>query len=219
MLKKIRKGIKGIFLTGMAAIIPLGVTLYILYLIIGMMNKLVRIVPARFHPDQLLPFHIPGLGVIITLILIFIIGLVTKSYLGKKLVSFGEIMVSKIPLVRGIYNALKQLVDAVFNDRGQSFKRAVLIEYPRKGLYSIAFVTGISRGEVQVKTAQKCVNVFVPTTPNPTSGFYIMVPEADMISLSMTVEEAFTLIISGGIVSPEDVKQIPEKGEIHANNV
>ncbi len=219
MVKKMRKRIKGVFLTGVAAIIPVGVTFYIFYLIIGMMNKLVRIIPARFHPDQLVSFHIPGLGVIITLILIFIIGLLTKSYLGTKLVSFGERLVGKIPLVRGIYNALKQLVDAVFSDKGQSFKKAVLIEYPRKGLYSIAFVTGVSRGEVQVKTSQKCVNVFVPTTPNPTSGFYIMVPEADMTSLDMTVEEAFTLIISGGIVSPGDVQQISEKGEMHANNV
>ncbi|MBW2560804.1 MAG: DUF502 domain-containing protein [Deltaproteobacteria bacterium] len=220
MLKKIRKSIEGVLLTGIAAIIPVGVTLYILHLIIGMMDNLVKIIPARFHPDQLLSFHIPGLGVIITLILIFTVGLVTKSYLGKKLVSLGERMVGKIPLVRGIYNALKQLVDAVFKDKGQSFKKAVLIEYPRKGLYSIAFVTGVSRGEVQTKTSQKCVNVFVPTTPNPTSGFYIMVPEADTNSLDMTVEEAFTLIISGGIVSPEDVQKIiPEKGEIDADNI
>ena len=218
MIKKMRKSVKGVLLTGIAAIIPVGVTLYILYLIIGMMNKLVRFIPARFHPDHFLPFHLPGLGIIITLILVFTVGLVTRSYLGTKLVSLGERMVSKIPLVSGIYNALKQLVDAVLSDKGESFKRAVLIEYPRKGLYSIAFVTGVSRGEVQVKTAQRCVNVFVPTTPNPTSGFYIMVPEGDMIPLDMTVEEAFTLIISGGIVSPGDVQRISEKGEIHADN-
>lgn len=219
MLKKIRKSIKGVFLTGIAAIIPIGVTIFILHLIIGMMNNLVRVVPSRFHPDQLLSFHIPGLGVIVTLILIFTIGLITKSYLGKKLVSFGERLVSKIPLVSGIYNALKQLVDAVLSDKGESFKRAVLIEYPRKGLYSIAFVTGVAKGEVQVKTSQRCVNVFVPTTPNPTSGFYIMVPEGDTISLDMTVEEAFTLIISGGIISPGDIRKIPEKGEAHADNI
>ena len=219
MIKRIKKSIKGVFLTGVIAVIPAGVTIYILYLIIKLMNNLVRFVPARYHPDQLLPFHIPGLGVIITLILIFTIGLVTRSYLGKKLAILGDRMVRQIPLVRGIYNALKQFVDAVFSDKGQSFKKAVLIEYPRKGLYSIAFVTGVSRGEVQVKTLQRCVNVFVPTTPNPTSGFYIMVPEGDMIALDMTVEEAFTLIISGGIVSPEDIQHMPEKGETHADNI
>jgi uncharacterized membrane protein len=219
MIKKIKKSIKAVFLTGLIAVIPAGVTIYVLYLIIKLMNNLVRFVPARYHPDQLLPFHIPGLGVIITLILIFTIGLVTRSYLGKKLAILGDRMVRRIPLVRGIYNALKQFVDAVFSDKGQSFKKAVLIEYPRKGLYSIAFVTGVSRGEVQAKTLQRCVNVFVPTTPNPTSGFYIMVPEGDMITLDMTVEEAFTLIISGGIVSPEDIQHMPEKGEIHADNI
>ena len=219
MIKRIKKSIKGVFLTGVIAVIPAGVTIYILYLIIKLMNNLVRFVPARYHPDQLLPFHIPGLGVIITLILIFTIGLVTRSYLGKKLAILGDRMVRQIPLVRGIYNALKQFVDAVFSDKGQSFKRAVLIEYPRKGLYSIAFVTGVARGEVQAKTLQRCVNVFVPTTPNPTSGFYIMVPEGDMIALDMTVEEAFTLIISGGIVSPEDIQHMPEKGETHADNI
>ena len=219
MIKRIKKSIKGVFLTGLVAVIPAGVTIYILYLIIKLMNNLVRFVPARYHPDQLLPFHIPGLGVIITLILIFTVGLVTRSYLGKKLARLGDRMVRQIPLVRGIYNALKQFVDAVFSDKGQSFKKAVLIEYPRKGLYSIAFVTGVSRGEVQVKTLQRCVNVFVPTTPNPTSGFYIMVPEGDMIALDMTVEEAFTLIISGGIVSPEDIQHMPEKGETHADNI
>lgn len=219
MIKRIKKSIKGVFLTGVVAVIPAGVTIYVLYLIIKLMNNLVRFVPARYHPDQLLPFHIPGLGVIITLILIFTIGLVTRSYLGKKLARLGDRMVRQIPLVRGIYNALKQFVDAVFSDKGQSFKKAVLIEYPRKGLYSIAFVTGVSRGEVQVKTLQRCVNVFVPTTPNPTSGFYIMVPEGDMIALDMTVEEAFTLIISGGIVSPEDIQHMPEKGETHADNI
>ncbi len=219
MIKRIKKSIKGVFLTGVIAVIPAGVTIYILYLIIKLMNNLVRFVPARYHPDQLLPFHIPGLGVIITLILIFTIGLVTRSYLGKKLARLGDRMVRRIPLVRGIYNALKQFVDAVFSDKGQSFKKAVLLEYPRKGLYSIAFVTGVSRGEVQAKTSQRCVNVFVPTTPNPTSGFYIMVPEGDMITLDMTVEEAFTLIISGGIVSPEDIQYMPEKGETHADNI
>ncbi len=219
MLNKIRKNIKGIFLTGIIAIVPVGVTFYILYLIVGMMNKLVRIIPAKFHPDQLLPYHIPGLGVIITLILIFTAGLITKSYLGKKAVHMGERLVGKIPLVRGIYNALKQLLEAMFGDKGESFKKAVLIEYPRRGLYSIAFITDESRGEIQSKTSKKCINIFVPTTPNPTSGFYIIIPEEDIIYLDMTVEEAFTLIISGGVLSPPDRKQYIKKGEKRADNI
>jgi len=219
MTKNIRKNIKNIFLTGIVAIVPVGVTFYILYLIVGMMNKLVEIIPDGFHPDQLLPYHIPGLGVIITLILIFTAGLVTKSYLGKKAVSLGEKILGKIPLVRGVYNALKQLLEAMFSDKGDSFKKAVMIEYPRKGLYSIAFVTGDSRGEVQSRTSQKCINLFVPTTPNPTSGFYIMIPETDVVHLDMTVEEAFTLIISGGVLSPPERKQYTNKGEKRADNI
>lgn len=194
--------IKKIMLTGIAAIIPVGVTAYILYIIIKAMNNLVKIIPYRYQPDQILPFHVPGLGVLFTLILIFIVGLVTKSYLGKKAVTLGELIVDKIPLVRGIYKAVKQLVEAIISDKGNSFKKVVLIEYPRKGLYSIAFVTGDAKGEVREKTSCRSMNLFVPTTPNPTSGFYIVISESDVIHLEMTVEEAFTLIMSGGIIAP-----------------
>ncbi|MBN2179828.1 MAG: DUF502 domain-containing protein [Deltaproteobacteria bacterium] len=202
-----RKKIKSILLTGFAAMIPVGVTLYIIAFLIRTMDNLVKIIPHRFQPDELLGFHIPGLGIIITLILIFIIGLVTKSYLGRKAVSLGEWIVDKIPFVSGIYKGVKQLVDAIFSDKHRSFRKAVLIEYPRRGLYSIAFVTGDSQGEVQEKTAEKHINLFVPTTPNPTSGFYIMIPENDIIPLDMSVEEAFSLIISGGIISPNNNKK------------
>jgi len=198
-----RKNIKNIMLTGVAAIIPVGVTAYILYIIIKAMNNLVKIIPYQYQPDQILPFHVPGLGIIFTLILIFLVGLITKSYLGRKAVTLGELIVGKIPLVRGIYNAVKQLVDAIISDKGNSFKKVVLIEYPRRGLYSIAFVTGDTRGEVKEKTSDDAMNLFVPTTPNPTSGFYIVIPSSHVIPLTMTVEEAFTLIMSGGIITPE----------------
>ena len=202
-------------MTGFVAMIPVGVTLYIIAFLIRTMDNLVKIIPHRFQPDELLGFHIPGLGIIITLILIFIIGLVTKSYLGRKAVTLGEWIVDKIPFVSGIYKGVKQLVDAIFSGKHKSFRKAVLIEYPRKGLYSIAFVTGDSQGEVQEKTAEKHINLFVPTTPNPTSGFYIMIPENDVIALDMSVEEAFTLIISGGIISPNNSKN---NGKNNKNN-
>ncbi len=202
-----RKKIKNILLTGFVAMIPVGVTVYIIAFLIRTMDNLVKIIPHRFQPDELLGFHIPGLGIIITLVLIFIVGLVTKSYLGRKAVSLGEWIVDKIPFVSGIYKGVKQLVDAIFSDKHRSFRKAVLIEYPRKGLYSIAFVTGDSQGEVQEKTAKKHINLFVPTTPNPTSGFYIMIPEEDIINLDMSVEEAFSLIISGGIIAPNNNKK------------
>jgi uncharacterized membrane protein len=202
-----RKKIKSIFLTGFAAMIPVGVTLYVIFFLIRTMDNLVKIIPHRFQPDELLGFHIPGLGIIFTLALMFVVGLITKSYLGRKAVSLGEWIVDKIPFVSGIYKGVKQLVDAIFSDKHRSFRKAVLIEYPRRGLYSIAFVTGDSRGELQEKTGQKHINLFIPTTPNPTSGFYIMIPENDVISLDMSVEEAFSLIISGGIISPNNNKK------------
>lgn len=207
-----RKKIKKIMLTGVAAIIPVGVTIYILLIIIKAMNNLVKVIPYRYQPDQILPFHVPGLGIIFTLILIFVVGLVTKSYLGKKAVTLGELIVGKIPLVRGIYKGIKQLVDAIMSDKGDSFKKVVLIEYPRKGLYSIAFVTGDTRGEIKERISQHTMNLFVPTTPNPTSGFYIVIPKSDVIPLTMTVEEAFTLIMSGGIITPRDAsKKVQER--------
>jgi len=210
-----RKKIKKIMLTGVAAIIPIGVTIYIFLIIIKAMNNLVKIIPYKYQPDQILPFHVPGLGIIFTLILIFVVGLVTKSYLGKKIVKLGEMLVGKIPLVRGIYNAIKQLVDAIISDKGNSFKKVVLIEYPRKGLHSIAFVTGDTRGEIKERISQDTINLFVPTTPNPTSGFYIVILKSDVIPLTMTVEEAFTLIMSGGIITPLDVSKIIEREKVN----
>jgi len=212
--------IKKIFLTGIVALIPIGVTVYVLFFIVKMMGKLMNIIPPRYQPDQLLSLHIPGLDILITIVLIFIIGLITKSYIGNKVVGWGEFILGKIPIVRTIYNGVKILVEAIFGEKSESFKRVVLIEYPRKGLYSIAFVTGIAKGEVQEKTAQRCINIFLPTTPNPTSGFYLMVPEADAINLDMTVDEAFTLIISGGVFTPrEAMKEKTVKEIVHADHI
>ena len=197
-----KNALKKIFLTGLAATVPISVTVYVLFITVRMMDSLIQFIPPRFHPDRFLPFHIPGLGIIFTILFIFAVGLVTRSYLGKKFVGLGEWLVDKIPLVRSIYKAVKQFIEALFGDRSMSFRRVVLIEYPRPGIYCIAFVTGIAKGEVQKKTTGTVLNLFVPTTPNPTSGFYLMIPESDVVNLSMTVEDAFTLIISGGMISP-----------------
>ncbi len=197
-----RKKVKQIFLTGLAVTIPIGLTIYILIFLISLMDGMLNIIPSRLHPDQVLGFRIPGLGIIFTLILILAMGLTTRSILGRRLLLWGETLVYKIPLVRGIYQALKQIVFAMMSTKGESFKRVVLVEFPRKGLYTVAFVTGIASGEVQEKTEERCINIFIPTTPNPTSGFYMMVPENQVVRLDMSVEEAFKLIMSGGIVTP-----------------
>ena len=198
------KHIKNYFIMGLLVTIPISLTIYILSVFIGVMDNILKYLPPKYHPDMHLPFHIPGFGLIITVVLIFVIGLITQSYLGKKLVFLGEWIVGKIPLVRNIYIGIKQLVTAIFVENSRAFKQVVMIEYPRKDLWVIAFLTGVTEGEVQDRTKKEVVNVFVPTTPNPTSGFYLLVPKKDIINLNMTVEEAFKLIVSGGIVSPPE---------------
>ena len=189
---------------GLLATIPIFLTIYILSAFIGMMDRFLKYLPSKFHPDTYLPFHIPGLGLIATVVLIFVVGVVTQSFLGKRVVDVGEWIVSKIPLVRNLYIGIKQLMQAIFMQNSENFKRVVMIEYPRRDLWVIAFLTGIAEGEVQNRTKKKVVNVFIPTTPNPTSGFYILVPEKDIVYLDMTVEDAFKLVVSGGILIPPE---------------
>lgn len=200
----LKKKMKRIFLTGLAVVIPVGLTIYILFFIISVMDNLLRFIPVNYQPDNLLNFHIPGLGVIVTVLLIFICGLVTTSYLGNRLVGFGERIVGKIPFVRSIYQAIKRIADGFFMDRAQSFKKVVIVEYPRRGIYSIGFITGTPNGEIQqlLRQNQPCVGVYIPCALTPTTGFFVLVPRDELFEVSMTVEEAFTLIISAGIVTP-----------------
>ena len=207
-----KKKLKRIFLTGLAVVIPAGLTLYILSFIMGIMDNLLRVIPLHYQPDNLFGIHIPGLGAIVTVILIFVCGLVTKSYLGNRLVRFGEHLVGKIPFVRSVYQAIKRIADSLFMDKAQSFKSVVMVEYPRRGVYSIGFITGTPNEEIQNIIGQKspCVGVFMPLALTPTTGFFIMVPRDELIELRMTVEEAFTLIISAGIVTPHEPLTITE---------
>ena len=184
--------LKKSFFTGLLVVIPISVTIYILVFLIGLLNNLL--------PFSFLPY---GTGLVLTLILITLVGFMTSNLLGKRLIEMGEKFITKIPLVKNVYAAVKQISDAMLTSTRKSFRRVVLIEYPRKGIYTLAFVTGISRGEVQDKTQSNVINLFVPTTPNPTSGFYLMVPDTDVINLDMSVEDAFKLLISGGMVSSD----------------
>ena len=206
MIRILRAGIKKFFLTGLLVVVPIYLTYYILNVLVGFADHLLSFLPHKFHPDTYLPFHIPGLGIIITFIFILLVGVLTANFFGKKMVLLWEGILSKIPLIRTIYTASKQLIEAFFVTNHAGFRRVVLVEYPRKGLYVIGFVTGVAKGEVQKKTDEKMINIFLPTTPNPTSGFYILVPEKDTTPLEISVEDAFKLIISGGMVSPEEVE-------------
>jgi uncharacterized membrane protein len=198
-----KKKLKPILLTGIAVLVPMGLTIYIFFFLISIMDAILLIIPSNFHPDELIGFHIPGLGFIIIFILTLLIGLVTNSYLGKKFIDWGENIIDKIPVVRNIYKPTKQLVDSLVSNGMKNFNRVVMIEFPRKGVYTIAFVTGHAGGEVKGRIGSDYINVYVPTTPNPTSGYFLIVSEREVINLDMTVEEAFRMIISIGLVVPE----------------
>ena len=199
-----KKELKNIFITGFAVIVPIGLTLYILFFLIDIMDSLLKIIPIRYQPEVLFGFHIPGLGVIVTVFLIFFFGLIARSYFGNKIVSYGEILVAKIPFVRNIYQSIKQVSDSMLTDRQSGFKKVVLVEFPRKDLFTIGFVTGAPGSEIRSKTGQNSISVFLPTTPNPTSGYLVIVPEDELIQVDMSIEEALTYIISVGIVIPSE---------------
>ncbi len=196
--------IKRNFLAGILVLVPVSLTVYVVLLIFRAFDKILNYLPPRYNPETYLPFRVPGLGFILAFIFIMIVGFVARNYIGGKIIGLWESFVNKIPFIRTIYVATKQLVETVFMKKDRNFRRVVLIEYPRKGVYALAFTTGVGKGEIQKKTQKQMINVFVPTTPNPTSGFYLLVPETDLIFLDMNVEDAFKLIISGGIVVPEE---------------
>ena len=198
----IKSIIRGYFLAGLLVIVPLGAVIFLISAILRLMDRTLGVIPPRFHPETYLPFAIPGLGLVLFIALVLVTGVLVKNYIGRRVVDFGEYMVSKIPLVRPLYGAVKQLILAIFGDTHDAFKRVVLVEYPRKGVYSLAFVTAQTSGEIKEQMDTKMLSIFLPTTPNPTSGFFLVLPEEDTIPLRMSVEEAFKLLISGGVVEP-----------------
>ena len=201
-MKRLRTNLKNYFLTGLLVILPIFITVYVILFLIRGMDAILKFIPVKYLPDTYLPFHIPGLGLIFVVILVFAVGLLARNIVGRKIVHLGENIVERIPLVRILYAGVKQLLETIFLQKTDAFKRVALVEYPRRGTYVIGFITGESKGEVQDKTDKNMINVFIPTTPNPTSGFYMLVPDDELVVLDMSVEDAFKLIISGGIVSP-----------------
>lgn len=197
-----RKSIKRYFITGLLVVVPLYISVYVFILIVGFMDSLLDFLPPSFRPETYLPFHVPGMGIVVTLVGIFVVGLLAANLLGRKLVDIGEKILAKIPFLWTVYKGTKQFLETFFARQREGFRRVVLIEYPRRGLYSIGFVTGKTMGEIQTRTEDKMLNLFIPTTPNPTSGYYIAIPEKDIIPLTMTVEDAFKVIMTAGMVVP-----------------
>lgn len=190
-------------IAGLLVWMPLGITFLVIRAIVGFLDKTLLLLPDAYQPDNLLGFHIPGLGVLLAIVLVLATGMIVANLLGRRIVNAWESLLSRIPLVRTLYAGIKQIMEAVLAADAKSFRRVLLIEYPRKGVWSLAFMTSDQLGEVQEKTETDVISVFIPTTPNPTSGFVLMVPEHDVIPLDMSVEQGLKMIISMGVVVPD----------------
>ena len=188
--------------TGLIIWIPLGVTIFVFQFFISFMDRLVTVFPSAWQPINLVGFNIPGLGVILVILVLLLTGFLASNYLGRILLSLGNELLEHIPLVRSVYTTAKQISDTLFSNKGRSFRKVVMIRYPQKDTWSLAFQTSESLGEVNAKMPGHMVSVFVPTTPNPTSGFLLLVPQDDMIELEMSVDDALKMIISLGVVVP-----------------
>jgi uncharacterized membrane protein len=191
--------IRNYFIAGVVVLIPIGITVYLTIIITKISSK---ILPNEINPNHYLPFDIPGLEIIISIILITIIGWLSLSFIGKRLLLIFENLLKKIPILRTIYSAINQMTETFTKDKGNK-KNVVLVEYPRKGSWAVGFATKDNTGEISQKTNRKLVNVFVPTTPNPTSGFLLMFPKEEVIYLDLTFEEASSFIVSAGTSNPK----------------
>ncbi|MES1990512.1 MAG: DUF502 domain-containing protein [Pseudomonadota bacterium] len=201
--------LRNYFFTGLVVAAPIGLTLYITRWFIELVDTwFVPLIPHQFRPVTFMPFNIPGIGLVVAVILLTLLGAFTANFFGRAILSFAERLVDRMPVVRSIYGALKQIFETVISQSATSFQEVGLIEYPRKGIYTIVFVTSKSEANIGAPDNLNLVSVFLPTTPNPTSGFLLYVPRQDLVILDMTIEEGAKLIISAGLVEP---KKLPIK--------
>jgi uncharacterized membrane protein len=199
--------IAGLLVTG-----PIALTFYLAWLFISVVDGWVaKLLPARYLPQTYLPFPTPGLGLVVVVVGLILIGAVTAGYLGRILLRTSDKLLTRMPFIRGIYGATKQIFETVLAKQSNTFREVVLVEFPRKDMWTVAFVTGKTEGEIRDLTDDDAVSIYVPTTPNPTSGYLVFVPRRDVVLLSMTVEEAIKFVISGGIVAPPDRRAVAKQ--------
>ena len=196
-------------LTGLLVIVPGVITAWVLNWIVSTLDQTLQILPGAWHPDKLLGFHIPGFGVLLTLLILLVVGATASNFAGRKLVQWGDRLVSRIPVVRSIYSSVKQVSDTLFSESGNAFRTAVLVQWPREGVWTVAFITGTPGGEVAAYLRDEFVSVYVPSTPNPTGGYFVMVRKSDCVELDMSVDAALKYIISMGVVAPSDPALAP----------
>jgi uncharacterized membrane protein len=213
---KVKVGIAGrlraYFLAGVLITAPISITFYLAWLFINFVDsKVTPLIPLKYNPETYLPFATPGLGLVVVFVALTLIGALTAGFVGRLYLRTSERMLNRMPVIRGFYGAIKQILETVLAQQSNAFREAVLVEYPRRGMWAVAFITGRTKGEVQSLTEEECINIFLPTTPNPTSGFLLFVPKKELVPLSMSVEEAIKMVISGGIVTPPDRRSEAEK--------
>lgn len=193
---------KKYFITGLLIWVPLAITVWVLSLIVRTMDQSLLLLPESVRPEHFLGIYIPGIGALLTLLVVFVTGLITANIIGQKLIRFWEGVLARIPVVKSVYYSVKQVSDTLFSSNGEAFRKALLVQYPRQGSWTIAFLTGQPGGDVLNHLRGEHVSVYVPTTPNPTSGFFLMMAKSDVIELDMSVDEALKYIISMGVVAP-----------------
>jgi uncharacterized membrane protein len=195
---------KRYLITGLLVLVPLAITIWVLATLIGIMDSSLLLLPASWRPEARLGYTIPGLGALLTVLIVLVTGVIATNFFGKRILLFWEALLARVPVVKSIYYSVKQVSDTLFSDSGQAFRKALLVEYPRAGSWTIAFQTGHPGGSVARHLPGEHVSVYVPTTPNPTSGFFLMMPVSEVIELDMGVDEALKYIISMGVVVPAD---------------
>jgi uncharacterized membrane protein len=189
-------------LAGLLVLVPLAITVWVLDWIVSTLDQTLQILPRQWHPDYLIGVHVPGFGVLLALAIVLLIGAVASNFFGRKLVGWWDALLGRIPIVRSIYSSVKQVSDTLFSENGNAFRKAVLVQWPREGVWTIAFQTGTPGGDVVNHLGPDYLSVYVPTTPNPTGGYFVMLKASDCIELNMSVDEALTYVISMGVVSP-----------------
>jgi uncharacterized membrane protein len=193
---------KKYFITGLLIWVPLVITIWVLHLVVSTMDQSLLLLPQQFQTEAVWGIHVPGLGVVLTLAVVFLTGVLAANFIGERLVRVWETILTRIPVVASIYSAVKQVSDTLFSGSGQAFRKALLVQYPHQGSYTIAFLTGKPGGDVLNHLDGEYVSVYVPTTPNPTSGFFLMLKKSDVVELDMSVDDALKYIISMGVVAP-----------------
>jgi uncharacterized membrane protein len=195
--------VKKYLITGLLIWIPLVITIWVLKLIVDTLDQTLLLLPIEFRTEEWLGIHIPGMGVVMTFVIVLLTGLFATNLLGARLVHLWHEVLHRIPVVSSIYSSVKQISDTLFSSSGQAFRKALLVQWPRDGMWTIAFLTGVPGGDVVNHLEGDYVSVYVPTTPNPTGGYFVMVPRSDVIELDMSVDDALKYIISMGVVSPD----------------